>query len=99
MNKNSERYRFILHENFDDKGVMDSKYYTIQKRKNILGFSYWKDIKSQKIIRGKFFEFKTTFMLLEDAQKFIDDVLSRDIPRDKTLKTIIYNKTKKSLKE
>ena len=96
MNKNSERYRILLHENFNDKGVMDSKYYTIQKRKNILGFSYWKDIKSQKIIRGKFFEFKTTFMLLEDAQKFIDDVLSRDIPRDKTLKTIIYNKTKKN---
>jgi hypothetical protein len=35
-------------------------------------------------------------MLLEDAQKFIDDVLSRDVPRDKTLKTIIYNKTKKN---
>jgi len=99
MNKNSERYRFILHENFDDNGVIDSKYYTIQKRKNILGFSYWKDIKSQKIIRGKFFEFKTTFMSLEDAQKFIDDILSHDVPRDKTLKTIIYNKTKKSLEE
>jgi hypothetical protein len=38
-------------------------------------------------------------MSLKDAQKFINDVLSRNIPRDKTLKTIIYNKTKKSLEE
>jgi hypothetical protein len=35
-------------------------------------------------------------MSLKDAQKFIDDILSSDIPRDKTLKTIIYNKTKKN---
>jgi hypothetical protein len=35
-------------------------------------------------------------MSLKDAQKFIDDILSHDVPRDKTLKTIIYNKTKKN---
>ena len=86
------RANFLIkhYEYFDEKGKVTNEYYYIQEWKKFLWWSYWKDIKHT--ICGMYDSLKKTrtkFNTLEEAQKFIREVLCPELPRDKRRETVV----------
>lgn len=77
------------YEYFDEKGKLSNEYYYIQEWKKFLWWSYWKDIKYEECWNRDCHKVRTTFKTLEDAQKFVREVLCPEKPRDGRRETVV----------
>lgn len=92
MKRTPEDFKIIFYEKFDHLGKLDRQYYYIKERKKFLWFSKWKPITHQEISSSTIYTYRIIFKTIEEAQKFIDEVLMFDILRDGCRETVVSGK-------
>lgn len=83
-----EQANFIIkhYEYFNEEGKVTMEHYYIQEWKRFLWWSYWKDIKHMECSWGDCYKIRTTFKTIEEARKFIREVLC---PGDRSRETVV----------
>lgn len=74
-------------EYFDGYGKLGYEFYYIQERKKFLWWEYLKTIEHEECYGVGCFKSKTIFNTLEEASKFVEEVLVPSKPRDTIVKT------------
>lgn len=84
-----KQFKVFKQTYFDKDGIEYTKYYFIKERKEFLGMEWWKDVKHKESIYTDSYMTRTTFSTVEQAEKFIKDVLCPGAPRDKFIEVEI----------
>jgi len=86
-----EQSNFLIkhYEYFSHRGKVTNEYYYIQELKRFLWWSYWKDIRHDEYGMGDSWKRRTKFDTIEEAQKFIREVLCPEIPRDDSREKVV----------
>lgn len=87
--KSQANFLIKHYEYFDEKGKVTNEYYYIQEWKRFLWWHRWKDIKYVECVWGDCHKVRTKFNTLEDAQKFVREVLCPEKPRDRRRETVV----------
>ena len=83
------KYKIFELHHHDKYGKRENSQFFIKKRKTFLGIEYWKNVTHTECGYGDCYQTKTTFGTEELAREFIQNVLCKDVPRQKWISTPI----------
>lgn len=83
------KYKIYKRHHHNEYGDIGNETFFIKKKKSFLGITYWKEITHTECFVCDCYKTTTEFKTYEEAKNFIQDVLCKDIPRQKWVETPI----------
>ena len=96
LTQSSNCFKVFKQTYFTNEGREQLQYYFIKQRKTFLGIKYWKDIKHKESSWSGSYMARTQFNNVEQAEKFIQDILCPGVPRNKWIATEVKSMKCKS---
>jgi len=80
---NPQKYIILREDYFNEKGISRKTHFTIKKLKKFLWFKWWSYVKYKECYESGCYNTVLKFDSLYDAEKFVNDILLKDAPKER----------------
>lgn len=85
----SPKYIILREDYFNEIGVSRETHFTIKEMKKFLWFKWWVYVKYVEVYESGNFKNTLKFKSMDDAEKFINDVLLKKSPRERWYSMVV----------